>query len=348
MVTVYEATTGPEDRGGPLESIETAPCYVRAYVALIVHSKAIYGPVYVRVYVTGRARWSPRPWWASDCGDPRHEQAPHHMTSEYRRTYARTSNFWPVSNILLSHARTSIRSRQSVLACAPEAMATSRTRKSSATRDADKNRPLVIATMNEKGGAGKTTISVLIAAVLAEKQRVLLADLDEQGTAHAWSTWAQYPGSLTVERVGHRVEDALAAAAGSHDVAILDCPPGYSDRSMAAVIAADIVIVPVLPSQFDATATARTVEVLTKADNEFRREPVKRLFVANRIAARTKASKALVDALAELAGGPERVATISQKTIYVEAVAGRWSKLPASARSEIDQVISKLTKLVAP
>ena len=117
-------------------------------------------------------------------------------------------------------------------------MATSRTRKTSATRDANKARPLVIATMNEKGGAGKTTLSVLLAAVLAEKQRVLLADLDEQGTAHAWSTWAQYPGSLTVERVGHRVEDALAAAAGSYEVAILDCPPGYSDRSMAAVIAA--------------------------------------------------------------------------------------------------------------
>lgn len=232
-----------------------------------------------------------------------------------------------------------------MLACAPEAMATSRTRKTSA---ADKSRPLVIATMNEKGGAGKTTLSVLIAAVLAEKKRVLLADLDEQGTAHAWSTWAQYPGSLTVERVGHRVEDALAAAAGSYEVAILDCPPGYSDRSMAAIIAADVVVIPVLPSQFDATATARTVEVLAKADGEFRREPVKRLFVANRIAARTKASKALVDALSELAGGPDRVATISQKTIYVEAVAGRWSKLPASARSEIDQLIAKLTKLVAP
>lgn len=227
-------------------------------------------------------------------------------------------------------------------------MATSRTRKTSATRDANKARPLVIATMNEKGGAGKTTLSVLLAAVLAEKQRVLLADLDEQGTAHAWSTWAQYPGSLTVERVGHRVEDALAGAAGSYEVAILDCPPGYSDRSMAAVIAADVVVIPVLPSQFDATATARTVEVLTKADNEFRREPVKRLFVANRITARTKASKALVDALGELAGGSDRVATISQKTVYVEAVAGRWSKLPASARSEIDQLIAKLTNLVAP
>lgn len=230
-------------------------------------------------------------------------------------------------------------------------MANSRTRKTSANRNANPNngaRPIVIAVMNEKGGVGKTTISVLTAAVMAETRRVLLGDLDEQGTAHAWSTWAQYSGSLTVERIGHRVlEDTLAKAAGTYDVVILDCPPGYSERSMAAVIAADLVVVPVQPSQFDATATARTVEVLAKADADFRPTPVRKLFVANRVAARTKASKSLIDALAGLAGGTDNVATLPQKTVYVEACAGKWSPLPLSARSDIDKLIFQIMYLVA-
>jgi len=230
-------------------------------------------------------------------------------------------------------------------------MANSRTRKSSVNRNvasAGKDRPLIIAVMNEKGGVGKTTISVLIAAVLAERKRVFLADLDEQGTAHAWSTWAEYPGTLTVERVGHRgLEDALNAATGNYEVVILDCPPGYSERSMAAVIAADLVVVPVQPSQFDATATARTVEVLAKADADFRKTPVRKLFVANRVAARTKASKSLIDALAGLAGSADNVATLPQKTVYVEACAGRWSPLPLSARSDIDKLIFQIMYLVA-
>jgi cellulose biosynthesis protein BcsQ len=55
--------------------------------------------------------------------------------------------------------------------------------------------------MNEKGGSGKTTTTVGLAAVLAERgYRILVVDLDPQATASLWLGRGREPGPYRADR----------------------------------------------------------------------------------------------------------------------------------------------------
>src|SRR5258708_2875741 len=52
-----------------------------------------------------------------------------------------------------------------------------------------------VAVMNEKGGSGKTTTTISLAAVLAERGfRILVVDLDPQASASLWLGRGREPG----------------------------------------------------------------------------------------------------------------------------------------------------------
>lgn len=118
-----------------------------------------------------------------------------------------------------------------------------------------------------KGGTGKTTVSVLLAEVLAERAgdagRVVLVDTDPQGSAMRWADLAAEEGpglrclavSLPTADLGRR----LPAVTGGAASLVLDTPPGSLPIASAAVRAADVVIVPARPSLADLDRVAAAV-----------------------------------------------------------------------------------------
>ena len=123
----------------------------------------------------------------------------------------------------------------------------------------------VVAVVNTKGGVGKTTTSMYLAAAAArEGLRVRVVDMDMQGTASDWFLLAEEEGEgLPFEVVTMNVASLKRGLADRDvDVAIIDTPPGQGAVIDAAIDAADFVVVASGVGSADMWRTAATAEVM--------------------------------------------------------------------------------------
>ncbi|MCJ1959773.1 ParA family protein [Novosphingobium mangrovi (ex Hu et al. 2023)] len=124
-----------------------------------------------------------------------------------------------------------------------------------------------IAIVSQKGGSGKTTLALHIAAsaVYAGNQ-VQVIDTDPQATAAAWGDWRGefLPEVITCPpvRLFSTVERAKRAGA---DVIVIDTPPHGDTASREAVRVADIVLVPTKARAFDLHALEATAGLMAYA-----------------------------------------------------------------------------------
>jgi chromosome partitioning protein len=135
----------------------------------------------------------------------------------------------------------------------------------------------IIAVANQKGGCGKTTLTMSVAGVLATEVglRVAVIDADPQASAHRWAMRAGESG-VPFEMTTHPHEDvhrkAREIAAKGMDIVLIDCPPGTAQSvggkdnqtniSRMALLAADLVLVPVRPSMLDYDAAQQLLPLL--------------------------------------------------------------------------------------
>jgi chromosome partitioning protein len=129
-----------------------------------------------------------------------------------------------------------------------------------------------IAVLNQKGGVGKTTLTVNLAAgAHLSGRRTIIVDCDTQGSAFDWSN-ARPEGSRLTGLTVARADKALSLPrfrelTDGYDVAIIDGPPRLGDITRAAAVAADVVIVPLRPGGFDWWAASETIDLLDSADS---------------------------------------------------------------------------------
>ncbi len=207
---------------------------------------------------------------------------------------------------------------------------------------------MIIAVQNQKGGVGKTTISVHISHGLSlQGSRVLLVDADPQGSARDWAAARQGAPLFNVIGLDRPViHKELPAIAKNYDHIVIDGPPRVSDLARSAIIASDMVLIPVQPSPYDVWA-AQEVVTLVK-DAQIYKPALKSVFAVNRKIVGTAIGRDVVDALAgyEL---PVLEAEICQRVAFAESAATGQTVLEVNRRSaasvEILVLVSKLLEV---
>jgi chromosome partitioning protein len=123
--------------------------------------------------------------------------------------------------------------------------------------------------INQKGGVGKTTLALNIAAALAaERAKVLLIDADDQGSSTDWGKLRdeQHPSPFQIVGMAraNMARDAIALAR-DYDYTVIDAPPHEGMITRSVIIASDVVVIPIEPSGFSTWAADKTVAQVREA-----------------------------------------------------------------------------------
>jgi chromosome partitioning protein len=206
----------------------------------------------------------------------------------------------------------------------------------------------VIAVLNQKGGCGKTTITINLAHSFQNLgYKTLLVDSDPQGSARDWN---EVNSGQIIKMVGldrdSLPNDILAVKQG-YDIILIDGAPSIAKLSTAAIKTADLVLIPVQPSPWDIWATADLVD-LVKARQEITDGKPMAAFIISRAIKNTKFAKEVSEALDQY-GLPVLKAKTTQRMIYpTTASEGQtvYCGYPNDATQEIDDLRNEVIGII--
>ncbi|GFN47236.1 ParA family partition ATPase [Candidatus Regiella insecticola] len=204
---------------------------------------------------------------------------------------------------------------------------------------------MIISVLNQKGGVGKTTLSVNISASLTRMEnRVLLIDADPQGSSLNWATAREDKPLFTVIGLPRKtIHKEVAEISKGFDYVIIDGPPRVTDLARSAIMAADLVLIPVQPSPYDVWAAEEVVTLINEA--RIYKEKLKSAFVVNRKIANTAIGRDVGEALSEY-NTPVLRSCVTQRVIFAEAAAKGCAVYEMDAQGpaakEIDNLVNEI------
>lgn len=180
----------------------------------------------------------------------------------------------------------------------------------------------IISCFNQKGGAGKSTVSVHLAVGLAGRgYKVALIDTDEQSSAMTWAAQAgedaPFPAAVMgLSQMGARLHQELKKHVADYDFLVVDCPPAInSPIPKSAMLVSDLAIIPMKASPVDIWAATPAKELAL--DVQTINESLQVRVLPNEVQ-KTKLARDAIEVLEEDTAVPVMQTRIALRTAYRE------------------------------
>jgi len=206
----------------------------------------------------------------------------------------------------------------------------------------------IISVVNQKGGSGKTTLSMQLAGSLARRgHKVLVVDADPQATATRWAATAEdnkpFPASVVgLSAASAKVHREVKKFVADYDFILIDCPPAAdSPVPQSALLIADLALVPLIPSPLDMWAAVGIRQVIGNVTDI--NDNLRARLVVNQCQPKTNLAREALEVLPEF--GIELCETyIHQRQVYRQsAVFGQTVHDFGSRAAEAVREIEALT-----
>ena len=177
---------------------------------------------------------------------------------------------------------------------------------------------MIIVIANSKGGVGKSTLAVHLAAWLHEQgHRVTLADCDTQHSSSDWLREAM-PEVKTVRLANpDQILDELPQIAREADYVVADGPGSNTETSRALLLRAQLALVPCKASMLEVRALKQATSVLRQA-HEIRRGVPRAVIVLSMVGKTYRLTQDMKDAAHKL-HLPLAKTALTLKQIYADA-----------------------------
>lgn len=200
---------------------------------------------------------------------------------------------------------------------------------------------MIIGVLNQKGGVGKTTLSVNLAAALSESgERVLLVDADPQGSAIDWQAAREKDNLFPVVKMDKpTIHKDLPELAKNYRHVIIDGPPRVNELARSAILASNLVVIPVQPSPYDVWAADEIVNLISEAS--VYKDNLKSVFTINRKIVNMAIGRDVAEALSGYSIPVSR-SSICQRVAFAESAAAGLSVIELDPDSPASQEIKIL------
>jgi chromosome partitioning protein len=205
---------------------------------------------------------------------------------------------------------------------------------------------LCIALANQKGGTGKTTIAVNLAAGLLRRAPTVLLDADPQGSARHWARMGGGDLPPVIALDPRRSAEQVGEARRTAHFVIIDCPPHLDSEALGSVLGAvDRILIPVQPSPPDLWASVAMIERVA----ELAPKATPARVVVNQLEARSALSRSVWRALAEL-GVPALTTALTRRAAWRTAALEGVSvyglhRRGLAAAQEVERLIEEVLRL---